>query len=144
MGVISVETKYGPLNFSIKGDTPSSAEQLKIQDVLIDKESYFSEEDIQNYQKTQKGESVNFDYETGVQDSKLRSMLGRADTKQDQDKVLRERFNLLETEYTRDQFGNLALMPEGAQKFGIETDKPIIIDEKGNIITSKNIEIEKS
>ena len=131
MGVISVETKYGPLNFSIKGDTPSSAEQLKIQDVLIDKESYFSEEDIQNYQKTQKGESVNFDYETGVQDSKLRSMLGRADTKQDQDKVLRERFNLLETEYTRDQFGNLALMPEGAQKFGIETDKPIIIDEKG-------------
>jgi len=131
MGVISVDTKYGPLNFSIKGETPSAAEQLKIQDVLIDKESYFSKEDIENYQKSQKGESINFDYETGVQDTKLRSMLGRADTNEEQEKVLREAFGLNETEYTRDQRGRLALMPEGAQKFGIETEVPILIDEKG-------------
>ena len=97
MGVISVDTKYGPLNFSIKGETPSAAEQLKIQDVLIDKESYFSKEDIENYQKSQKGESINFDYETGVQDTKLRSMLGRADTNEEQEKVLREAFGLNET-----------------------------------------------
>ena len=131
MGVVSVDTKYGPLNFSIKGDTPSATEQLKIQDVLVDKESYFSKEDIANYEKTQKGQSVDFDYVTGIQDTKLRAMLGRADSKEDEEKVLREGFNLLETEYTRDNLGNLALTPEGALKFGVETDKPVLIDERG-------------
>ena len=58
-------------------------------------------------------------------------MLGRADTREDEEKVLKEAFGLSETEFTRDRRGRLALTPEGAQKFGIETDIPILIDEKG-------------
>ncbi len=131
MGVVSVDTKYGPLSFSIKGKEPSSAEQLRIQDVLVNKESYFSPEEIESYQSSLKGESAEFDYSTGVQDTKLRSMLGRADTNEEQEKVLREGFGLNETEYTRDRRGRLALMPEGAQKFGIDTEVPVLIDEKG-------------
>ena len=58
-------------------------------------------------------------------------MLGRADTREDEEKVLKEAFGLSEAEFTRDRRGRLALMPEGAQKFGIETEIPVLIDESG-------------
>lgn len=131
MGVVSVNTKYGPLNFSIKGEKPSATEQLRIQDVLIDKESYFSKEEIEAYDKKQKGQNVKFDYKTGIQDKKLRRMLGRADTAEDQEKVLMDGFGLTRDQFTRDNRGNLALMPEAAQKFGVESSVPVMIDESG-------------
>ena len=55
MGIISVDTKYGPLEFEIKGDAPSVSEQLKIQDVLVAPEQYFSDEAIEssNWKHTQ-------------------------------------------------------------------------------------------
>ena len=131
MGIISVDTKYGPLEFEIKGDAPSVSEQLKIQDVLVAPEQYFSDEAIESYRSSLRGEDAKFDYKTGVQDTKLRRMLGRADTREDEEKVLKEAFGLSEAEFTRDRRGRLALMPEGAQKFGIETEIPVLIDESG-------------
>ena len=131
MGVVSVDTKYGPLNFSIKGDEPSASEQLRIQDVLVDKESYFSKEEISAYKSKQKGQRAEFDYKTGIQDKKLRTMLGRADTSEDQEKVLMDGFGLTRDQFTRDNLGNLALMPEAAQMFGVESSVPVMIDESG-------------
>ena len=131
MGVVSVDTKYGTLNFSIKGDEPSASEQLRIQDVLIDKESYFSKEEISAYKSKQKGQRAEFDYKTGIQDKKLRTMLGRADTSEDQEKVLMDGFGLTRDQFTRDDLGNLALMPEAAQMFGVESSVPVMIDESG-------------
>ena len=131
MGVVSVDTKYGTLNFSIKGDEPSASEQLRIQDVLIDKESYFSKEEISAYESKQKGQRAEFDYKTGIQDKKLRTMLGRADTSADQEKVLMDGFGLTRDQFTRDDLGNLALMPEAAQMFGVESSVPVMIDESG-------------
>mgnify|MGYP003637778822 FL=1 len=55
MGIVAVDTKYGPLQFNIKGDQPSSSEQLKIEDVLVAPEEYFSKEKIADYDKKQKG-----------------------------------------------------------------------------------------
>ena len=117
MGIISVDTKYGPLEFEIKGDTPSVSEQLRIQDVLVSPEQYFSDDVIKSYKSSLRGKEAQFDYKTGIQDGKLRRMLGRADTREDEEKVLKESFGLLETEFTRDNRGRLALTPEGAKKF---------------------------
>ena len=131
MGIVTVDTKYGPIDVTIGGDEPTPKEIFKLDDIKFNTKNYLPEDVIANYEKTQKGQSLDFDYETGIQDTKLRAMLGRADSKADQEKVLREGFDLLETEYTRDNLGNLALTPEGALKFGVETEKPVLIDERG-------------
>ena len=131
MGQVSVNTKYGPIDFKITGDAPTLGERMEIDKVIANPRAYLPQEVISNFDKSRKGESIDFDYKTGVQDTKLRAMLGRADTAEEEEKVLREAFGLNETEYTRDQRGRLALMPEGAQKFGIETEVPVLIDERG-------------
>ena len=131
MGIVTVDTKYGPIDVTIGGDEPTTEEIFKLNDIKFNTKNYLPEDVVTNYEKTLKGQSVDFDYVTGIQDTKLRAMLGRADSKEDEEKVLREGFNLLETEYTRDNLGNLALTPEGALKFGVETDKPVLIDERG-------------
>ena len=131
MGLITIDTKYGPIDVKIKGNKPTSEEFFKLDDIEAQPEKYIPKEIIDAYSKSLKGEDQTFDYATGIQDGKLRRMLGRADTKGDEEKVLKEAFGLLETEFTRDNRGRLALTPEGAQKFGIETDKNVIIDEKG-------------
>jgi hypothetical protein len=131
MGLITINTKYGPIDVKIKGDKPTSEEFFKLDDIEAQPEKYVPKEIIDAYRKSLKGEDQTFDYATGIQDGKLRRMLGRADTRGDEEKVLKEAFGLLETEFTRDNRGRLALTPEGAQKFGIETNKNVIIDEKG-------------
>ncbi len=131
MGLITIDTKYGPIDVKIKGNKPTSEEFFKLDDIEAQPEKYIPKEIIDAYSKSLKGEDQTFDYATGIQDGKLRRMLGRADTRGDEEKVLKEAFGLLETEFTRDNRGRLALTPEGAQKFGIETDKNVIIDEKG-------------
>ena len=60
---------------------------------------------IKSYKSSLRGEEAQFDYKTGIQDGKLRRMLGRADTRQDEEKVLKESFGLLETEFIRDNRG---------------------------------------
>jgi len=131
MGLITIDTKYGPIDVKIKGNKPTSEEFFKLDDIEAQPEKYIPKEIIDAYSKSLKGEDQTFDYATGIQDGKLRRMLGRADTRGDEEKVLKEAFGLLETEFTRDNRGRLALTPEGAQKFGIETNKNVIIDEKG-------------
>ena len=126
MGQISINSKAGPITFKITGDTPTQSESVRIQKRLRKINSEVSPKSVTG----QRDEAV-FDRVTGIQDGKLRRMLGRADTREDEEKVLKEAFGLLETEFTRDNRGKLALTPEGAKKFGVETDKNVIIDEQG-------------
>lgn len=131
MGNVTVKSRFGDIDVKIAGDTPTFEEFLKIDDIKSNPKAYLPEDVIKSYQTSLRGESADFDYQTGVQDTKLRAMLGRADTAEDEEKVLREGFGLTETEFTRDRRGRLALTPEGAQKFGIETEVPVLIDESG-------------
>jgi len=126
MGEISIDSNAGPITFRITGDTPTPTESVKIQKRLRKINSEVSPKSVGG----QKDKTV-FDRTTGIQDKKLRRMLGRADTQEDQEKVLMDGFGLTKDQFTRDRLGNLALMPEAAQKFGIESSVPVMIDESG-------------
>jgi hypothetical protein len=119
MGLIKVNTPTGTFNFTIEGDTPTLQEKLKIKNIL----------DNQPKKKVaQETKDPSFDTTTGVKDKKLRTALSFADTAQEEEAVL-QKFGLQEGQYLRDSRGRLALNPEGAQMFGIETDKNVLIDE---------------
>mgnify|MGYP003120825281 FL=1 len=75
-------------------------------------------------------DSETFDTETGIKDSSLRRQLGGAETAGEEELVL-GRYGFKEGDYVRDKNGNLAITPQGALLLGIETDKPIMIDESG-------------
>ena len=126
MGEISIDSNAGPITFRITGDTPTPTESVKIQKRLRKINSEVSPKSVGG----QRDRTV-FDRTTGIQDKKLRRMLGRADTQEDQEKVLMDGFGLTKDQFTRDRLGNLALMPEAAQKFGVESSVPVIIDESG-------------
>ena len=124
MGFVNVQTDDGVIRFQIEGDTPNALEQSKMQRIIMKQ----APERKQTAQR--KKDEQMFDYKTGIQDTKLRRMLSRADTADDEKKVL-ESFGILENQFTRDRRGRLALSPEAAKKFGVRTDKNVIIDERG-------------
>lgn len=131
MGLITLDTKYGPIDVKIQGDKPTSKEFFQLDNIESQPEKYVPQEIIDSYNKSLKGQRAEFDYKTGIQDKKLRTMLGRADTSEDQEKVLMDGFGLTRDQFTRDDLGNLALMPEAAQMFGVESSVPVMIDESG-------------
>ena len=88
MGIITVDTKYGPIDVTISGDKPTPKELFKLDDIKFNTKKYLSEDLVSAYESKQKGQRAEFDYKTGIQDKKLRTMLGRADTSADQEKVL--------------------------------------------------------
>jgi len=75
-------------------------------------------------------EENRFDRKSGIKDAKLRSSLGAAETKEEEDSIL-YKFGLTQSDFIRDRRGNLALTPDGATKFGVKTDRNIVIDEEG-------------
>jgi len=128
MGIISYETEYGPIEFEIAGEKPTTKEQLKIEDLLIEPAQFF-----ENPQSKTQGSSlteVGFDRNTGIQDAALRANLSTADKLSEKINVLQSN-GLSSEDYTQDNRGQLALTPSGAKKFGIQTDKNIVIDESG-------------
>jgi|14BtaG_2_1085337.scaffolds.fasta_scaffold01233_9 hypothetical protein len=131
MGTVNLQTQYGPINVEIAGEKPTLKEFFAIDQIKNNPKPYIAEDLLAEYETKSKGFDVGFDTTTGIQDGKLRRMLGRADTPEDEEKVLREGFGLTEDQYTRDSRGRLALTPQGAQMFGLETDKPVLVDETG-------------
>ena len=89
----------------------------------------FEEKILERRGRTVKEEKT-FDRKSGIKSAKLRSALGAAENKQEEDNIL-YKFGLKESDFIRDKRGNLALTPEGATKFGVKTDKNIVIDEEG-------------
>ena len=130
MGIVAVDTKYGPLKFKIKGDKPSVKEQLRIEDVLAEPEKYASKEAIASAETKRKGFDVGFDTKTGIKDASLRAGLSLAETGEEEEARLQQQ-GLLPEDYTRDSRGRLALTPSGAAKFDVKTDQNVLIDESG-------------
>ena len=124
MGTVSVQTNNGLLNFTISGDKPNPSELAKIQRI-ISNQSIKSERDSFRAKDEQL-----FDYKTGIQDNELRRKLSRADTTEDEILALKS-MGLSETDFTRDSRGRLALTPQGAKRFGVESDRNVMIDERG-------------
>lgn len=124
MGTVSVQTNNGLLNFTIAGDTPNPAELAKIQRIVAN-QSIKAQRDSTRRQAEQK-----FDYRTGIQNNELRRKLSRADTPEEEVLALKS-MGLSETDFTRDYRGRLALTPQGAKNFGVESDRNVVIDERG-------------
>jgi len=125
MSNIQVQSKSGPITFKISGDEPTPVETLRIQKQLrrINREaapvSLMKSED-----------SDLFDTTTGIQDAGFRAALSVVDTFDEKQKVL-EKYGLGKEDYTLNNRGDIALTTSGAKMFGVETDKPIMIDESG-------------
>lgn len=124
MGTVTVNTDNGPINFTIQGDTPTPIELNKIQRIIMRQAPAARERSVRK-----KDEQL-FDYKTGIKDLNLRRALSRADNKQEEELVLKSK-GLLETDFTRDRKGKLALTPSGAEKFGVKSNKNVLIDERG-------------
>ena len=131
MGTVNLQTQYGPINVEIAGEKPTLKEFFAIDQIKNNPKPYIAEDLLAEYETKSKGFDVGFDTTTGIQDGKLRRMLGRAETPEEEEKVLNEAFGLTPDQYTRDSRGRLALTPQGAQVFGLETDKPVLVDETG-------------
>ena len=100
-----------------------------------------------------------FDYETGVNYKDLRSKLGRAETGEEKDKVLRDLFNsirgvttaedqeaVLENKvgndgFTRNTKGQLAITPKGLEDLGLDVKQRTLAD--GSVIDLNTIIDEK-
>ena len=124
MGFINVQTDDGVLRFQIEGDTPTPLEKSRIQRIIMNRAptKQRSQKKAQDEQK--------FDYRTGIQNNELRRKLSRAENAEEEVLALKT-MGLSETDFTRDYRGRLALTPQGAKRFGVESDRNVIIDERG-------------
>ncbi len=128
MGIISVDTSYGAMEFEISGDSPTQLENDRIREIVMNPKPFFTE--VEQGQVESQLTDTEFDRTTGIQDAGLRADLSIADKLSEQVKVLQNN-GLDENDYTTDLGGQLAVTPSGAKKLGIETTQNIIIDEKG-------------
>ena len=125
MGTVRVKTQTGTLEFKIKGDNPNPVELAAIRRIVTSQ----ALPERSERRAVQQDEQL-FDRTTGIQDLKLRRKLSRADTAEDEALALKS-MGLSENEYLRDARGRLALTPAGAKKFGVDSDRNVMIDERG-------------
>ena len=122
---IQVEIRPGEFApFEISGEKPNYVEMKQIEKLVMEMER--SDRSV----SFDSGSESEFDTETGIKDSSLRRQLGGAETSGEEELVL-GKFGFREGDYVRDDRGNLAITPSGALLLGIETEKPIMIDESG-------------
>lgn len=130
MAKIAIETDYGPINFNIKGDTPSVSEKLRIDKILRSPKDFLPEDIIQSANQKKSGLNPSFDYTTGIKDGGLRAALSAAENSEEEETIL-SKFGIGQGDFIRDARGQLALTPSAASKFGVESDKNVVIDESG-------------
>lgn len=110
----------------IKGEQPTVSEKIKIADLIRNRQRA-SQQNINFRSAT---EQEGFDTKSGIPNAKLRAFLSTAENSAEQENIL-NKAGFAVDDYTRDKRGRLALNPSGAKKLGIETEKPILIDEEG-------------
>ncbi len=133
MARIKINLPNESFNFEIAGNEPTEEEQAAINQIVQQKVAESRKAESVAAQTTEPSPEKNkqlFDVETGIKNNALRSALGVAETKEEEEAILRK-FDLSDDDFTRDNRGRLALTPTGASKFGQETDKNILIDEEG-------------
>ena len=128
MGKVVLNTPQGKVNITIAGDKPTFEESIQINNI-IRKSGAGQLLSKQEPNVADKVEQL-FDSSTGIKSNALRSALSVAETKEEEDAILRK-FDLNDDDFLRDNRGRLALTPTGASKFGQETDKNILVDEEG-------------
>ena len=137
MAIIEVETPKGIVEVEIAGEKPTEEELSVIRKELFSqpqKRTASSFQDLLDQesgvtQQEQEPEQL-FDTETGIKDASLRAALSAAENNKEQENIL-NKFGLSSIDYTRDKRNRLALTPTGAKKFGVDTDKNVLIDESG-------------
>ena len=127
MGKVTLKTPEGAINILIKGDKPDVEESMKIANILRDRQGGRA---VSGEPSGQDKLEQLFDTNTGIKSASLRSALSAAENN-DEEAAILAKFDIGEDLYVRDKRGRLALTPEGASKFGQETDKNILIDEDG-------------
>lgn len=133
MAKIKINLPNESFNFEIEGNEPTEEEQAAINQIVQQKLAESKKAEEVAAQTTEPSPEKNkqlFDVETGIKNNALRAALGVAETKEEEEAILRK-FDLSDDDFTRDNRGRLALTPTGASKFGQETDKNILIDEEG-------------
>ena len=133
MAKIKINLPNESFNFEIAGNEPTEEEQAAINQIVQQKLAESKKAEEVAAQTTEPSPEKNkqlFDVETGIKNNALRAALGVAETKEEEEAILRK-FDLSDDDFTRDNRGRLALTPTGALKFGQETDKNILIDEEG-------------
>ncbi len=58
MGVVNVDTKYGPIAVTIKGDSPNIDEVLEINKIKYNTKDYLPKDFLTEYEKKSKGFDV--------------------------------------------------------------------------------------
>ena len=127
MGKVQLNTPEGTINILIEGDEPNVEERIKIANILRDRGAG---RDVSGEPSGEEKLEQLFDTNTGIKSASLRSALSAAENR-DEEAAILAKFDIGEDQYVRDKRGRLALTPEGAAKFGQETDKNILIDEDG-------------
>jgi len=133
MATVKINLPNESFNFTIEGDEPTEQERSAINQIVQQKmaESQKSEEEASKTTEPSPEQNKQlFDVETGIKNNALRAALGVAETKEEEEAILRK-FDLSDDDFTRDNRGRLALTPTGASKFGQETDKNVLVDEEG-------------
>ena len=128
---VRVPNSQEVLKFEIAGEKPTEEETKIILDEINKSQVVIPNIRISpEKQREKKILEEQFDTKTGIRDPKLRAALSLADIKKEKEKILQS-FGVGEDEFTYDPRGRLALTPTGAKKFGVESDKNVLIDESG-------------
>jgi len=137
MAIIEVETPKGLVEVEIAGDKPTEEELNIIRQELFSQPQKRTSSSFQDLLDQQSGLTEQkqepeqlFDTTTGIKDAGLRAALSAAENNKEQENILNN-FGLDSIDFTRDKRNRLALTPTGAKKFGVETDKNVLIDESG-------------
>ena len=126
MGKIRINLPNESVIVTIAGDTPTVAEQLKINKFITERKRLTKQPSVK---KETKPEQM-FDTKSGVRLAGLRATLGLSETNEDQIEALKS-YGLVEGDYTRDKRGRLAITPSGGKKLNLDIKMPTLIDESG-------------
>lgn len=131
MGKIKIDLPEESFFVEIAGDEPTPSEQIKISNLIrnIRRDAQQASAPQEKSELVQRVGQI--DPYSGIKSTELRAALSAAETKDDQEAILKNIFGMTETDFFRDKRGQLGLTPEGAKKVGVEIDKSTIIDESG-------------
>ena len=126
MGKIRINLPNESVIVTFEKDTPTVAEQLKINKFITERKKVKRQPSVK---KETKPEQM-FDTKSGVRLVGLRATLGLSETNEDQIEALKS-YGLVEGDYTRDKRGRLAITPSGGKKLNLDIKMPTLIDESG-------------
>jgi hypothetical protein len=115
----------------IAGDEPTVREQMRIAEIISAKRNQADMSQVQAQAKADYENRQLFDTKSGIQNATLRSALSVAETNEEEEAVLKERYGFGEGDFVRDKRGRLAITQSGGEKLGLNLIKDTLVDEEG-------------